>query len=75
VVLQQQRAIIRGDILRERPQYILADARPHKWYYDRPFDYIAFLGPFPGYRRVGHAGIFDIWETSEQPIRFASRDR
>jgi hypothetical protein len=70
-VLQEQRSIIRGDILRQRPQYILTDARPVKPYFAGRFDYIAFLGPFPGYQKIGRRGIFDIWTLQTAPSRRA----
>lgn len=59
-LLAEQRSIIRGDILRDHPELIIADARPWKPYFNGPFDYMAFLGPFPGYCYTGASrqGVF-----------------
>lgn len=52
-ILEHERAIIRADILRDRPDAIYAHANRTKRYFRRPFDYMEFLGPLPGYRFVG----------------------
>jgi len=58
-LLRHERAVIRGDILAGRPQIIMADARDKKLYFDRPFDYMRFLGPIPGYRYAGRFRGYD----------------
>lgn len=63
-VLARHRAIIRGDILTQRPQALYVDARRQKPYFRYPFDYMAFLGPLPGYRYAGRSGDYDVWVHS-----------
>lgn len=55
-LLAEQREIIRSDILRERPEAIFVDTRN--------IDFIAILGPFPGYRYAGREWIYDVWVLS-----------
>ena len=70
-ILDRERRIIRGDILRARPQAIYADAREHKPYFGtQPFDWMQFLGPFRDYRYVATVQVaetfaYDVWQRRD----------
>lgn len=63
-ILDGERRIIRHDILVAQPQLILADAAHHKAHFDRPFDYMEFLGPLPGYTFIGQRGAYAFYRRS-----------
>jgi len=55
------------DILRHCPDPIFADERRRKPYFDRPFDFVAFLRTdpqFPKYRPGSKAGIYRIYHLA-----------
>jgi hypothetical protein len=66
-ILAEQRAIIRGDLLRQRPQFIFAHDYGKQLYFDRSFNYMRFIGPLPGYRRVGRRRDYDVWSRVGLP--------
>ena len=71
-ILQTERSTIRGDLLRARPQLIYFDARTVKPYFKTAFDYEAFIGHLPGYRRIGRVStgnlIYDVWGTGNASV-------
>lgn len=70
-ILDRERRIIRGDILRARPEAIYVDARKDKPYFGkRTFDWMQFLGPFSDYRYVTRVQVsemyaYDVWQRRD----------
>jgi hypothetical protein len=64
-ILAHERTTILGDIGRYRPEYVMADT--HLKHFTRPFDYMRFLGPIPGYRFVGDDGRYHIYRFASSP--------
>lgn len=60
-IVARERKIIRNDILNEKPELLYVDDRTVKPYFQYRFDYLKFVGPLPGYRRVGRWAFYDIW--------------
>lgn len=60
-ILVHERQLIRDDILTMKPSVIYADARDRKPYFERPFNYMKFIGPLPEYRLVGTKAIYEVW--------------
>ena len=71
-ILAREREIIRGDLLRDKPQLLYLDVRERKPYFTRPFDYRSFIGPLPGYRPVGRISIpeitYEVWAVERAPV-------
>lgn len=60
-ILVHERDLIRQDILTLKPDLIFADAREKKIYFQRPFDYMKFVGPLPEYHKVAANSRYEIW--------------
>lgn len=60
-ILIHERGLIREDILTMKPDVIFADVYAGRQYFDRPFDYMKFVGPLPEYRKVGTKFRYDVW--------------
>jgi len=60
-VLVRERARLRRLVQTTDTQLIIADISPRKAYFERPFDYMQFLGPFPGFKPVRRVGRFELW--------------
>ena len=67
-ILDHEREIIRGDIIRGRPELILVDRRITKPYFQYPFSYEDFLGPFSGYSLVGKTAWYRIYSRVGTPV-------
>lgn len=65
-VLSEERRIIRRDILAEEPELILVDEAHNKAHFDRPFDYMNFLGPLPSYTLIGKRGVYAVYQRSDK---------
>jgi hypothetical protein len=59
--LMEERARLRRYIAQGNPQAIIADVRKRKTYFERPFDFVRFIGLPDGFHPVGRSGYFEIW--------------
>jgi hypothetical protein len=60
-LLMRERNTLRREIVERKTELIVADASPRKLYFDRPFDYMRFIGPVPGFKLVRRVGDYELW--------------